>query len=244
MDVLKSAISGSAPRNSHSRVVDELGRAIVGGTFISGTILPGDIELAQRFKVSRTVLREAMKTLAAKGMVVPKTRIGTRVTGRNNWNLFDADVLAWHLESATDTRFLEHLSEMRLSFEPFAARLASERASGEDVRSLYAQVEAMETANSMESFALADLDFHMALLGASGNPFMYSLGALIEAALATSFRLSSPFGEPERQQETALAHRRIVDAIAARNPEDAAEAMNTVIVVGRDRITGALSPRR
>lgn len=239
--MLKSAISGSVPRNSHSRVVDELGRAIVGEAFVSGSILPGDAELAQRFKVSRTVLREAMKTLTAKGMVIAKTRIGTRVTDRSSWNLFDADVLAWHLESATDARFLEHLSEMRLSFEPFAARLASERASDEDVKSLYAQVEAMETANSMESFALADLDFHMALLGASRNPFMHSVGALIEAALVTSFRLSSPFGELERQYETALAHRRIVDAIATRNPDDAANAMSKVIIVGRDRIAGVFS---
>ncbi|WP_144861431.1 FadR/GntR family transcriptional regulator [Mesorhizobium sp. J18] len=233
---MKSAISGSVPRNSHSRVVNELGRAIVGGIYGNGALLPGDTELAQRFEVSRTVLREAMKTLSAKGMVVPKAKIGTRVTAPTSWNLFDADVLNWHLENGVNPDFLQHLSEMRLSFEPFAARLAAERASEEKIATLYERVRAMEEANSMESFALADLDFHMALLDASKNPFMYSVGALIEAALATSFRLSSPFGDPERHRAICGAHRRIADAIAEHDADTAAEGMRGVILHGRDRI--------
>ncbi len=234
--MLKAAISGQTPRNSHTMVVDGIGKAIVGGTYAQGTILPGDAELARLFSVSRTVLREAMKTLAAKGMVVAKARIGTRVTGRPTWNYFDSDVLRWHLENGADRDFLGHLREMRLSFEPYAARLACTRASPPDVARMHEQADAMAAATSQEAFALADLDFHMALLEASKNPFMYSVGTLIEAALVTSFRLSSPFGEASRQNATASKHRDIAAAIAGRDEDGAAAAVVAVIDEGRKRL--------
>ncbi|MBS9722163.1 FadR family transcriptional regulator [Tianweitania sp. BSSL-BM11] len=239
--ILKSAISGSITRNSHARVVDELGKAIVGGIYSPGAVLPGDAELAERFDVSRTVLREAMKTLTAKGLVVPKARIGTRVTERSTWNLFDGDVLIWHLESGNDPEFISNLAEMRLSFEPFAANLAAKRANGAEIARLFACVEAMEKADAMDSFAVADLEFHLTLLEISKNPFMFSVGSLIEAALVTSFRLSSPNGEPRRQKATSDAHRTIVKAIAAGNGNEAATAMQAVIIDGRDRIAGQIT---
>lgn len=234
--MLKSAISGRVVRNSHSHVVNELGKAIVGGTFRTGDLLPGDSELAERFDVSRTVLREAMKTLSAKGMVVPKARIGTRVTGKSSWNFFDADVLIWHLENGIDDTFVTHLSEMRLAFEPMAARLACERATAEDMERIRAAMQAMKEATSKEGFALADLDFHMALLAASKNPFMLSVGTLIEAALLTSFRLSSPLGEPQRHKDSTIAHGSIIEAIAAKDASRAMQAMEYVITDGRNRI--------
>lgn len=239
--MLKSAISGQALRNNHSHVVNEIGKAIVSGAYPSGTLLPGDLELADRFEVSRTVLREAMKTLTAKGLIIPRARIGTRVTERTKWNFFDADVLTWHLENGVDTAFLSHLSEMRLSFEPFAARLATRNATQADIARLYDCAEAMRIANSMEGFAIADLEFHMALLDSSKNPFMYSVGNLIEAALVTSFKLSSPFGEPERHSATAHRHRLIIDAIKAGDPDEAARAMESVIIEGRQRVASTFS---
>ncbi|WP_373695911.1 FadR/GntR family transcriptional regulator [Aquibium pacificus] len=239
--MLKSAISGTFVRNSHSHVVNELGKSIVSGVYKPGTVLPGDAELAARFEVSRTVLREAMKTLTAKGLVVPKARIGTRVTPRITWNLFDADVLNWHLDSGVDRTFLNHLSEMRLAFEPFAARLACAKASRQDIDALYTCAEAMRRADSVEAFALADLDFHIALLDASRNPFMYSVGNLIEAALVTSFRISSPFGQPDRHMTSAENHRLIVDAISAGDADAAAKAVEVVIVEGRERVDATVA---
>ena len=91
--MLDTRKAGRKTRTSHAQVVDELGKAIVAGTYPVGSILPGDAELAQRFKVSRTVLRETMKTLAAKGMVVAKARVGTRVTEQNLWNMFDSEII-------------------------------------------------------------------------------------------------------------------------------------------------------
>ena len=238
--MLRTAITGNVTRNNHAFVVHEIGKAIVKGEYEVGSILPGDAELAERFDVSRTVLREAMKTLSAKGLIVARARIGTRVTEREKWNLFDADVLVWYFEAGVTSEFLEHLSEMRLSFEPFAARLAARRAERRDIDRLYALVDEMAAAGSKEEFALADLDFHLALLDASKNPFMYSVGNLIEAALVSAFKLSSPV-EDVTQQASVQDHWRIVESIEAGNADAAASAMEKVIIVGRDRVKGKIA---
>ncbi|MFC6490507.1 FadR/GntR family transcriptional regulator [Nitratireductor sp. GCM10026969] len=236
MDLLRTAIAGRVVRNHHAFVVHEIGTAIVKGEYPVGSLLPGDAELAERFNVSRTVLREAMKTLSAKGLVFARARIGTRVTERTQWNLFDADVLTWHFEAGVTQDFLRHLSEMRLSFEPFAARLATQNATPDEIARLYGLTDKMGAAHSKEDFALADLELHMAILDASKNPFMYSVGNLIEAALVSAFKLSSPVESP-RHQDSVKQHRAIVEAIEAGDADAAAAAMQTVIIVGRDSVS-------
>lgn len=238
--MLNTSFSERANRSQHSFVVNELGKEIVSGLYPSGSLLPGDAELVEKFDVSRTVLRESMKTLTAKGMIVPKARIGTRITERSNWNLFDADVLVWHIETGVDVAFLKHLTDMRFAIEPFAARLASQRASKEEIEILYSHAEKMSKADSDESFAHADLKFHLALHAASGNPFMLSVGNLIEAALVTSFKMSSPYGEPGRHVATANKHRLIVEAIERKDADAASAAMEQVIKDGFERISTKL----
>ncbi|MCY0096328.1 FadR/GntR family transcriptional regulator [Hoeflea ulvae] len=239
--MLTSTFSGRASRSQHSFVVNELGKEIVLGTYACGTLLPKDNELEERFGVSRTVLREAMKTLTAKGMIVPKARIGTRVTNRSHWNMFDADVLVWHIETGVDVTFLRHLSDMRHAIEPYAARLAAQRASKDEIAELYKYADEMSNADSNENFALADLKFHLALHGASGNPFMLSVGNLIEAALVTSFKMSSPYGEADRHVATANRHRLIVEAIERKDADAASSAMEQVIKEGFERLSSKLS---
>ena len=239
--LLETVISGRKTRTSHAQVVDELGRSIIAGEYPVGATLPGDLELAQRFKVSRTVLREAMKTLAAKGLIVPRARIGTRVTPKNQWNLFDSDVLTWHFHKGVDEEFLNHLSEIRLAFEPHAAKLAAENASQEDIKNLYKLAAEMgDPEHTPETLALADLKFHLGVAEASRNPFMRTVGSLIEAALVGVFKLSSPPLGEERTAEISTSHRLIVDAIAKRDPEGAAEAMRGVIYTGRERVQHVL----
>jgi len=238
---LETEISGRKTRTSHAQVVDELGREIISGHYPVGTTLPGDQDLAQRFKVSRTVLREAMKTLAAKGLIVPRARIGTKVTPQNQWNLFDSDVLTWHFHKGVDREFLQHLTEIRLAFEPFAASLAAENADEKDVAQLYHLAEEMgDQAHTPGTLAVADLKFHLAIAEASRNPFMRTVGSLIEAALVGVFKLSSPAEAGSRREEVSEAHTQIVDAIAARDAEGAAEAMRKVILTGRNRVRSAI----
>lgn len=239
--LLRDALNETLVRNSHGQVVEGIGRAIVSGKYPQESILPRDEELAGQFGVSRTVLREAMKTLSAKGLIVARTRVGTRVCARQNWNLFDAEVLVWHLDENAGMEFLDQLYEMRLTLEPSAAAMAAGRATAEEIKALYAHAEAMRTAVDDKAFALADLALHRAITKASGNAFMHSVGTLIEAALLTSFRLSSPASEPARQQEVATTHLRIVEAIARRDPEAAAQAMRDVILYGQRRTAGVVN---
>ena len=143
--------------------------------------------------MSRTVLREAMKTLAGKGLIQAKARIGTRVRDRADWNLFDRDVLLWHAEVGFDPDFVEHLHEMRMALEPEAAALAAQRRSPEQLEVLYGWVERMGAEpDRPNSFVIADLNFHLAVSAAAGNPFLRSISTLIEVALVAVLTISSP----------------------------------------------------
>lgn len=239
---MEAVITERKTRTSHGHVVDELGRAIVGGDYPVGMTLPGDPELERRFKVSRTVLREAMKTLAAKGMIVPRARIGTKVTPRTQWNLFDGDVLRWHFHNGVDQAFLQHLTEIRLAFEPSAAQLAARNGNEEHFARLRELAAEMGNPTlTPETLAVADLRFHLAVADASGNPFMRTVGSLIEAALVGIFKLSSPRANDNRTAEVSASHMLIAEAIARRDEAGAADAMRAVIHTGRDRVSSALA---
>ncbi|WP_246849580.1 FadR/GntR family transcriptional regulator [Rubellimicrobium arenae] len=239
-DLLRGALNAGVTRNSHAQVVDGLGAAIIQGRHAEGSVLPRDDDLAQRFGVSRTVLREAMKTLTAKGLLVARSRVGTKVRPRDDWNMFDADVLRWHMEGGTGRAFFDDLSEMRLAIEPFAAGLAATRADADAIAAMRRTLDLMAEAPDRRSFAAADFMLHRQVAKASGNLFMNSVSALIEAALLSSFWLSSPAENPIVQSEVTADHARIVEAIAARDVPAAEAAMRQVIVVGRDRISRAL----
>ena len=233
---LIASIAGRVPmRNLHSQVLWQLGVAIVGGTYGEGEILPSDTELLQRFAVSRTVLREALKTLAAKGMIEARARVGTRVLPRKRWNLFDADVLAWHFETGPDIVFLRSLAEIRIGVEVESAALAAERRSEEQARALLACADRLAEARSAEEFARIDLEFHRTVAEASGNPFMASISALVELALTAVFTISSPMADDGDMLTTVNAHRRIAEAIHKRQANDAREAMKAVITEGFGR---------
>ncbi|MBK5565481.1 FadR/GntR family transcriptional regulator [Ensifer sp. SSB1] len=239
-----SSLHQPRKRTSHRLVVEELGQAVVGGEFAVGDILPGDAELAARFNVSRTVLREAMKTLAAKGLVVARARIGTRVMPRANWNLFDGDVLSWHFRAGVDEEFLSHVSEVRLALEPYAAGLAARRATDADISQMMRLAVAMgDAGHSAQTLARADLEFHLRLLEASLNPFMQTVGSLIEAALIGVFRLSNAATDGAEIDRVAVAHIRIVEEIRLRNEEGARSAMEHVIRVGQQQLIANMRAR-
>lgn len=222
------------PVRSHTaHVVREIGMGIVAGTHREGTILPGDVELMERFSVSRTVLREALRTLAAKGLIQPKARIGTRVRDKAHWNLFDPDVLIWHAQIGFDPKFLDYLGEMRIALEPEAAALASQRRTPLQLQHLYGWVEKMGADDvTPDDFVEADLNFHLTVAAAGGNPFLRSISTLIEVALVALMTISSPVEEPVRHSRSVGAHRRIADAIARRDAGGARDAMRAVVEEG------------
>lgn len=221
--------------SNHAEVARTIGIDIIAGRYGEGAKLPGDAELTLLFGVSRPVLRESVKTLVAKGLLSTKSRVGTVVRERAAWNMFDPDVLAWHLDAGIDKRFLRDLAEIRLAVEPRAASLAAERRTADDLAEMRGSIERMrrEPSDSV-GFADGDLSLHLAVANASGNPFMRSIGAVIEAALRTSFMLSAPV--EERERDIAIhSHERIVDAIEDKDVEAASAAMTNVIFNGLRR---------
>jgi DNA-binding FadR family transcriptional regulator len=221
--------------SSQVEVTRTIGTDIIAGRYPEGTALPRDAELTVMFDVSRTVLRESVKTLSAKGLLSSKAGVGTRVRERSAWNMFDPDVLGWHLEAGIDKRFLRDLADIRLAVEPRAAALAAERWVGDAITVLRDSIVKMRNFGSDTiEFADADLRLHLDVATISANPFMRSIGAVIEAALRASFRLSAPTEEGDRDIAIA-AHERIVDAIAARDAVAASTAMAEVIYIGLRR---------
>ncbi|MBJ6123805.1 FadR/GntR family transcriptional regulator [Microvirga splendida] len=224
-------------RSAHDLVAHGIGQNIMQGRFPIGSILPGDAELMEFFGVSRTALREALKTLAAKGLIESKTKVGTKVLDRNNWNMFDADILEWHLQMGVDARFLGWLFEIRQTLEPLACATAALRRTQQQLDAMHKALQAMYGCESnRQGFTKADLAFHQAILEASGNPFLQSIGSVIGAALATSFTISSPVSSDDRFQEVMRQHQAVFDAIEQRQPSAASDAMAALILQAAERV--------
>lgn len=223
--------------STHEQIVRALAADILTGRFAPGDKLPLEAELLERFGVSRTALREGLKTLAAKGFLSVKTRVGTRVTDPVHWNYFDKEVLTWKVSGGMDAAFHRQLAEVRRAVEPAAAGLAAERRTDQDLAVMRSAIAAMRAEERSEyAFAQADLALHLAVGAASQNPMMRSLASVIETALLEVFTLSPPTRNLRLHGETVDAHERIVDCIEARDSQGAANAMLAVINAGFNRV--------
>ena len=230
----------------HGQVVQELGGRIAGGHYPPGSVLPNEEVLCVELKVSRTALREAIKVLAAKGLVESRPRIGTRVRAIDLWNQLDPDVLAWRCRTLPDPRFLEQLTEMREIIEPAAAQLAARHRTSEQMVEMDRALAAMGAAKRIGQWVQADLEFHRAILNATGNGLLMPLAALIASALesllglsarkATDFRIALP------------DHARVRDAIRTQDTQAAFQAMTFLLADTRRRLlpppAGLLAPVR
>jgi DNA-binding FadR family transcriptional regulator len=218
----------------HGQVVQELGSRIAGGRYPPGAVLPNEEVLCVELKVSRTALREAIKVLAAKGLVESRPRIGTRVRAIDLWNQLDPDVLAWRCRSLPDARFLEQLTEMREIIEPAAAQLAARHRTSEQMAEMDRALAAMAAAKRIGLWVQADLEFHRAILNATGNGLLMPLAALIATALESLLGLSARKAGDFR---VALPdHVRVRDAIRAQDTQAAGQAMSFLLADTRRRL--------
>lgn len=221
-------------RNLHGQVVQELGRLIVGGEIAPGENLPREELLAERMKVSRTALREAMKVLSAKGLIESRQKTGTRVRDTVHWNQLDADVLAWRCASMPTEDFVEKLAEMREIIEPAAAAAAARRRSPEQLARIEAAYAGMDAATNREQWTEADLAFHEAVLHATDNELMISLFSVVETALGSYFVLSARKAADFKY--SLPHHKKVLDAIRRRQPEVARAAMQKTVSDSRSNI--------
>jgi len=221
------AMSPPKLQNYHDQIVEALGRKIVTAGFAEGARLPTEPQLATEYGASRLIIREAMKSLSAKGLVSVRPRTGTHVLPRSRWNLFDPAVLGWHGAAVLDRKLMADLMELRRAIEPLAARLAAERASPEAVavlREAYAQ---MAAAGERAVYIEADLRFHGAVVAACGNQFMQQLENALSSVWKTSFQASSDAWGPDAD---ALAlHQTLLEAVERRDANGAERAVLALI---------------
>jgi DNA-binding FadR family transcriptional regulator len=216
-------------RNLHGRIVHTLGRRI-----LRGEIRPGDaLEAASAMAASRTALREAIRVLAAKGLVEARPRVGTRVTPRESWNLLDPDVMAWQHDDALTPSFLRKLTEVRAVIEPQAAAFAAQRANADALAALATAYADMAVALAgaddagIDAFVEADMRFHLTILRASGNDLLEQMTRVVYTALVVSFRTTSRL--PGSARRSLPKHRAILLAISAGRPDDAKAAMERLV---------------
>jgi DNA-binding FadR family transcriptional regulator len=228
-------------RNLFAHVVDSLGARIVGGALRPGDTLPNEAELGRALGASRSVVREAVKTLAGKGLVEPRARTGTRVLAPMHWNLLDADVLGWRCAAMPQDRFFGELFEIRRMIEPQAAAYAAERRTEADLSELAAACAEMEEAAA--SGIGADLRFHRAVLAAGHNDLLLQMGSVIAAGLEASYRIC-----PSSYDVFVPQHRRVFEAIRDRKASLARDRMERLLVETRAFLEGemeaAARPRR
>jgi DNA-binding FadR family transcriptional regulator len=211
-------------------VAHHIGREIVIGKIAEGAMLPRESELADIFGVSRQAIREALKVLAAKGLVTSRRRTGTQVQPRHAWNLLDPDVLAWHPLESLPPKFFQDLGELRRVVEPAAAAFAASRGTPEAIAEIRDALSEMQrTVGDPAEFNLADIRFHMAIFAASGNELFERLAFVIGPLLETTFHAQS---ERRISAEGIIApHLAVYNAIAAREAERARSEMETIVTL-------------
>lgn len=212
--------------------MDDIGQRIVQGIYAADEVLPSEHSLCAEFGLSRTPLREAMKRLHSKGLIVVGPKSGTKILPQSQWSQLDADVLRWRFEQGASADLIDQLYELRLVFEPEASRLAALHGAVGDHAAI------MEAFQSMEALIAdpgrmisADLAFHMAIIAATHNIFIISVSTAIGAALKVQFELGAKRRSfPKAELDM---HRLIRDAIVNRDGEAAASRTRELIEASR-----------
>ncbi len=229
-------------RALHAKLAHEIGRRIVTGVYAEGASLPRESELTGEFGISRQAVREALKVLAAKGLVASRRRTGTSVLPRASWNLLDPDVLSWHTPECIGKEFLDDLIELRQAVEPAAAELAARRADPERVGRIKTALDGMRAnIDDAPLFLQADADFHAALLTASGNSLFERLSTIIGPVLDMSFKLQAQAAW--RFRIGVEEHAAVYEAIARGDPKTARDTMEEIVSTARDTIDRIMRDR-
>jgi DNA-binding FadR family transcriptional regulator len=226
-----------AKGNLTEQVVQSLGRAIVSGEYPTHAIFQ-IADLCTQFKASRTVMREAVKTLTAKGLVTSRASVGSIVQGELSWNLSDPDVLDWFLHvKGNIVPLLREFIDFRMGIEPNAAALAATRGDTQAIDAIFKALDRMRAAERGEDNALdADVEFHVAILHASGNRFFINMRHTVDVALHISIRVTN------RSKGVTFAsiadHARIADAIKAGDAEGSRQATRDLLTEAQKLLTG------
>lgn len=230
-------------RNAHGHTLDLLGEGIVAGRWVAGGTLPPEGALCEQLGISRTVVREAVKSLAAKGLVTTGPKVGSRVMPPEQWNWFDPQVVLWQSRVGLTREYLRDLHELRRVIEPAAVRLAAERATAEDIAQMETAFAGMKQAVEQGGdYVTHDLAFHQGLLRASHNRMLVQMSKALGALLRTSFEISTTRQDGPRS--SLPLHRAVLDAVIAGQPDKAATASLVLIDGAGQDIETVLATRK
>lgn len=233
MNDISSASSHLLPirkRSLFAHVVEDLGLRILRGDLRPDKPFPKEADLEVEFRASRSVIREAVKTLAAKGLLESRPRTGTRVLPPVHWTLMDAEVLGWRYSTAPPAQFFAELFEVRLMIEPEAAVLAAHRATAADRAEIRAAFDAMTEASRANAPGIeADVRFHRSILASAHNPLLLQTGNLIAVGLLISHRFCT-----ESFEVFLAMHAAVLEAIDARDPDAARSATRRLLLESRE----------
>lgn len=209
-------------RGVHGQTVATLAARILSGEIPEGATLDL-LAVREELDVSLTALREALKVLSAKGLVDARQKRGTFVRPRENWNMFDVDVMRWRSAGPPDLALLEDLTEVRSVIEPAAARMAADRATPEDLHNLTGALDRM--ADPTQDAVEADLAFHQALFAATHNQLLVE----IQRVLANGLAMRDKVVHAASHDDPVPSHRKVLDAIREANEPAAELAMRELI---------------
>jgi DNA-binding FadR family transcriptional regulator len=216
------------PKAIHAAIAHDLGITIVGGKLRPGAPLPGEERFSAEQRVSRSAYREAVKILAAKGLVHSRTKSGTRVNERSSWNMLDRDVLAWIFKAGPHIEFIQGIFELRRIVEPEAASLAAVRRSEHELADMGHALEEMRHWGLLKPEGrAADERFHTLILQATRNEPLIALAGSIAAAV----KWTSKFAREEREQhrDPMPDHFAVYDALARSDSDKARKWMVDLI---------------
>jgi len=223
---MKTSMARSLP----AQLILSLGQQIISAEILPGTVLTSD-SLVEKFGVSRTVVREALKVLQDKGVVKARTKTGTIVLERHEWNLLDPDVINWMKTSGLGPELIKDLEEVRASYEPWAARIAAKRRGSKDIAVLTTALKRMAEAFYSEGptsnqIGEADAQFHQALLDATQNELIKRIGILFIPLLRIRDDMVRHVIE---DSEFLVQHQSVLDAIIEEDADAAEYAMKTLL---------------
>jgi DNA-binding FadR family transcriptional regulator len=234
-DPRNTLISARRGQNLTSSIVQDLGIAIVTGRYSEKNSFPVEADLCKQYGASRSILREAVKMLTAKGLLGARPRQGTWVQPEESWNLFDPDVMHWLLERKFSLSLLIEFTQIRLAVEPAAAAMAATEAGPEAKAAVERALNRMIAAEHDEDDPLtSDIAFHISILRASGNRFYAQLRELTETALRFSIRTTNRFKGV--RLASVNDHKKVSDAIIAGDAALAETAMRSLIEEALDLI--------
>lgn len=213
----------------HETVAREIGKAIVSGRLQPGDPLVAEERYSAETGTSRTAYREAIRLLAGKGLVYSRTKSGTRVTEQIYWSMLDVDVIGWIFETGVSDKFVQDFFELRMAVEPFAASLAAQRRTTQDIAAMGHALEEMRRLGLRNAEGRAeDRAFHNRVLLATRNASLISISASIAAVIDLTTQLARE--ERGAGRDPMPDHDRVFDAILQQDVERARETMHALIL--------------